>query len=49
MEYLQLLWEKATSKRESADSAGAREVMKAFQILVSPRRLPMPTLTKFVS
>ena len=36
MEYLRLLWEKATSKRESADSAGAREVMKAFQILVSP-------------
>ena len=39
LEYLQLLWEKTTSKRESADnSAGAREVMKAFQILVSNKR-----------
>jgi len=37
MEYLRLLWEKATSKRESADSAGAREVMKAFQILYFSR------------
>ena len=38
MEYLQLLWEKMTRKTNSADDddASAREVMRAFQILVSP-------------
>ena len=39
MEYLQLLWEKMTRKTKSDDDddASAREVMRAFQILVSPK------------
>ena len=38
-EYLQLLWEKMTKKTNSPDDedASAREVMRAFQILVSPK------------